>query len=69
MIVLLKDKESKNIDAVITTEKTTSEDIKHIVWEERQKGEFDLLERIRRNLPADCIMIDSWSKEFNTIFY
>ena len=74
MIILLRDTSSSNVDAVIMTTKTTSDEIRDIIDEVKEKWEADdyeedLLDMIETALPDDCQLHVGWSMDFNSVWY
>ena len=74
MIVLLRDTSSSNVDAVIMTKKTSSNEIQDIIDEVKEKWEADnyeedLLNMIENALPNDCELNVAWSMDFNSVWY
>ena len=73
-ITVLNDLAENEVDAIITSEETSSEEIQKIIDAVKQEywdngGESDLIADIQNALPADCIMYARWSKDFDTIYY
>ena len=72
---LLLDREDNNsVDAIITAETTTKEELQELIdktekqWKEDDQPEY-LTNYIKRALPADCTIITELDKQSYTLFY
>ena len=67
-IYLLKDLAEGCVDAVITAETSTEEDISEAIYRAKEKEDYqwdDLVDE----LPEDCTIYDVWSRKIKDIYY
>lgn len=59
-IVLLKDLEENNVDAVIVTETSTASEIQLCIDQMKKDNDMYDFEDLLNCLPKDCILYDRW---------
>lgn len=73
-MILIRDRETGSVDAIVTAETTTEQDLNDIlagiildVANGIENNSY--LELLRERLPNDCKMTDHWSGDWKTVWY
>ena len=73
-MILIRDRETGSVDAIVTAETTTEQDLNDIlagiildVANGNENNSY--LELLRERLPNDCKIIDRWSDDWKTVWY
>ena len=77
MIILIKDHNTLEIDAIVVTQTTTKSlvestlgDVECYYEEMQERGiDVDVIDDLAARLPSDCQVFTEWRNEFETLFY